>query len=92
MKKILPFVLFLLMSVTAMAGNSYEFEETYRYDGDVTHAGSGLAKVVITDNEDGTYTIAISGMTSYVDQLSHSRTFLVKKPAESQDFLLTWIS
>lgn len=67
MKKILPFVLFLLMSVTAMAGNSYEFEETYRYQGDVTGKGDGLATVVITDNEDGTYTIAISGMQCYVD-------------------------
>ena len=67
MKKILPFVLFLLMSVTAMAGNSYEFEETYRYQGDVTSKGDGLATVVITDNEDGTYTIAISGMQCYVD-------------------------
>lgn len=67
MKKILPFVLFLLMSVTAMAGNSYEFEETYKCQGDVTGKADGLAKVVITDNEDGTYNIAISGMKVYVD-------------------------
>ena len=67
MKKILPFVLFLLMSVTAMAGNSYEFEETYKCQGDVTGKADGLAKVVITDNEDGTYNIEISGMKVYVD-------------------------
>ncbi len=67
MKKILPFLLCLLMSVTAMAGETYTFEDTYRYNGNVTHSGDGAGKVVITDNGDGTYNVSISGIFIHVD-------------------------
>ena len=43
-------------------GSCFNGEVAYSYYGDVTYGGNGLAKVVITDNEDGTYNIAISGM------------------------------
>jgi hypothetical protein len=69
MKKILPFFLFLLMSVTAMAGVTHEYEDTYRCVGDMTcpKGTDGSGKVVITDNEDGTYDIQLSGLYVYVD-------------------------
>lgn len=69
MKKILPFLLCLLMSVTAMAGETYTFEDTYRYNGNVTNKGDGAGKVVITDNEDGTYDVSISGIVIYYKDL-----------------------
>ena len=48
-------------------GSCFNGEVAYRFYGDVTGKGDGLATVVITNNEDGTYNIAISGMKLYVD-------------------------
>ena len=43
-------------------GSCFYGEVAYRFQGDLTGKGNGFATVVITDNEDGTYNIAISGM------------------------------
>lgn len=68
MKKILPFFLFLLLSVTAMAGETFTFNDLLHWSGSDSTFGSGsnskgawdfFTDVKVTDNEDGTYDVEL---------------------------------
>lgn len=68
MKKILPLFLFLLLSVTAMAGETLTFNDLLHWSGSDSTFGSGsnsngnwdfFTDVKVTDNDDDTYDIEI---------------------------------
>ena len=50
-------------------GSCFNGEFDYKFEGNVTGCFDGVATVVITDYEDGTYTIAISGMRCWRQDL-----------------------
>ncbi len=72
MKKILPLLLCLFMALPTMAAVQHEYEDVCYMLGtwstSVKGKGNEMSgKVVVTDNENGTYDVAISGLYLYFD-------------------------